>query len=115
MALHTLSLCSGAAGIELGLIGVPAYSFLLPTPSASAYGSNRGGAAGRVGPTRYSLDQLARRGRLPLHPRGPLHPGYPEWMMGWPQGWTETEHPATESYRSWRQRHLAVLQNVLEK
>lgn len=37
---------------------------LLPTPSASAYGTNQGGAAGRVGPVRESLDTMARNGRL---------------------------------------------------
>lgn len=31
---------------------------LLPTPSASTYGSNRGGAAGRTGPARPGLTQL---------------------------------------------------------
>jgi DNA (cytosine-5)-methyltransferase 1 len=35
--------------------GVAAY---LPTPSAVRYGSNQGGAAGRVGPVRYSLDSV---------------------------------------------------------
>jgi len=38
---------------------------LLPTASASSYGSNRGGGAGRVGPDRPRLDQLARRAALP--------------------------------------------------
>lgn len=38
---------------------------LLPTPTASSYGSNRGGAAGRVGKVRYSLDSMARQGLLP--------------------------------------------------
>jgi DNA (cytosine-5)-methyltransferase 1 len=38
---------------------------LLPTPSAVPYGSNRGGAAGRVGPVRHSLDELARLELLP--------------------------------------------------
>lgn len=37
---------------------------LLPTPSASNYGTNQGGAAGRVGPVRESLDTMARRGRF---------------------------------------------------
>lgn len=32
----------------------------LPTPSAQSYGSNRGGAAGRVGPVRQSLEYLVR-------------------------------------------------------
>lgn len=39
-------------------------SSLLPTPSASSYGSNKGGAAGRTGKDRPSLDSMARRGLL---------------------------------------------------
>jgi hypothetical protein len=38
---------------------------LLPTPTAQTYGSNRGGSAGRVGPIRYSLEAMAKRGLLP--------------------------------------------------
>lgn len=37
---------------------------LLPTPSASSYGTNQGGAAGRTGPVRESLDTMARNGRF---------------------------------------------------
>jgi len=89
------------------------FSSLLPTPSASSYGSNRGGAAGRTGKTRYSLQTMARKGLLALptakgnqlspsmskwpscaawqaaHPPGPLLPGFVEWLMGFPIGWTE--------------------------
>lgn len=42
-----------------------ASSSLLPTPSACSYGSNKGGAAGRVGKERHSLESMARRGLLP--------------------------------------------------
>lgn len=38
---------------------------LLPTPVVSRADSNQGGAAGRVGKVRYSLDGLAKRGMLP--------------------------------------------------
>lgn len=38
---------------------------LLPTPTAQTYGSNRGGAMGRTGKVRYSLETMARRGMLP--------------------------------------------------
>lgn len=38
---------------------------LFPTPAASSYGSNRGGAAGRVGPVRHSLESMARHGLWP--------------------------------------------------
>jgi hypothetical protein len=45
---------------------------LLPTPAATSYGSNQGGAAGRVGEKRHSLESMARNGLLPdqLHPAG---------------------------------------------
>ena len=39
---------------------------LLPTPSASTYGSNRGGAMGRVGADRPSLDTMVSRIPTPL-------------------------------------------------
>ena len=41
-------------------------SRMLPTPSATTYGHNKGGGAGREGqPERASLETLARRGMLP--------------------------------------------------
>lgn len=46
---------------------------LFPTPSAVSYGSNQGGAAGRVGRQRHSLESMARLGLFPTptvnHPR----------------------------------------------
>lgn len=102
-------------------------SSLLPTPAASNYGSNQGGAAGRVGKIRYSLRQLAKRGELmatptetanqlspsmakwpgcaawqAVHPPGPLLPSFVEWMMGFPVDWTDCELSETPSSRSRR-------------
>lgn len=37
----------------------------LPTPAATAYGSNQGGAMGRIGPVRLSLESMARQDRWP--------------------------------------------------
>lgn len=88
---------------------------LLPTPSAVSYGSNKGGAAGRVGKERASLATLAKRGLLPTPAardfRGPnqhldpghgdslpkalgqttrcLSPRFVEWMMGFPRSYTD--------------------------
>jgi hypothetical protein len=44
-------------------------SGLLPTPSASSYGNNKGGAAGRTGPTRHSLQSMALHGLWPTPTR----------------------------------------------
>jgi len=89
-----------------------AFSSLLPTPTASLFDSNQGGAEGRVGPIRYSLTGLARRGLLwptstvcgngnrkgssptsgdglaTAAGPGPLNPAWVEWLMGWPIGST---------------------------
>ncbi len=96
-------------GFDLQTVAVE----LLPTPSASSYGSNRGGAAGRVGLVRESLDTMARNERfaewgkygpaIARHEQafgrpasaptmlstkgGPqLAPAFVEWMMGLPAG-----------------------------
>jgi hypothetical protein len=87
---------------------------LLPTLSASQYGSNKGGAAGREGPDRPSLETLAKRGMLPTlttrDEKGPgpankskggrdlphtlgghLNPNWCRWFMGFPEGWLDVD------------------------
>lgn len=94
-----------------------------PTPSAEPYGSNRGGAAGRIGKKRPSLDSLGRSfrpdptisqlGRPSSRQTRRLNPLFVEHLMGWPIGWTDCGSAATESYRSWRRLHSWYLRNVL--
>lgn len=95
-------------------------SSLLPTPSASRYGSNKGGAKGRTRKERPSLDTLAKRGLLAtptatanqlspsmtkwpgckawqaIHPPGPLLPSFVEWMMGFPTDWSALKPSETQ-------------------
>jgi hypothetical protein len=101
-------------------------SLLWPTLSASRYGSNRGGAAGRVGPIRHSLDDLLKKGLLPtltfrdgrtlkgnVPPpnhmgglslsqtlSGELNPEWTEWFMGFPRGWTDAGEECSETLSS---------------
>lgn len=90
----------------------------LPTPTAMNYGSNQGGAQGRIGKIRYSLESMAKMNLLPtpttfdsgspLPPRkknptggqkpplvsvvgGRLNPEFVEFMMGLPLGWTNVQ------------------------
>lgn len=141
-----------------------ACSFLLPTPSASSYGTNKGGAAGRKGKVRPSLQTMARKGLLPtptvkgnynrkglspasgdglatainqllptptardwksgasnLHEKnarplnevihretpGPLSPRFVEWLMGFPDGWTDCANSETQSLPSNPQQSAA--------
>jgi hypothetical protein len=70
---------------------------MLPTPTATLYGSNQGGAAGRVGPKRQSLE--GRTGGVWL--------AFREWLMGMPIGWTGSEPLATDRFREWQRSHGA--------
>ena len=53
-----------------------------PTPTASNYGSNQGGSAGRKGKIRKSISGLIG---------GKENPAFREWLMGYHVGWTEIE------------------------
>ena len=90
---------------------------LLPTPAATAYGTNQGGAAGRTGPVRPSLETMARKNMWPTPQAwdyksgtgyshgdksqtpqlrhmsgGLLNPMWVEWLLGFPIGWTALDH-----------------------
>lgn len=105
---------------------------LLPAPTATSYGSNRGGAAGRKGAARLSLEQMALRGALPTpcvsrktwnkkgdatfaglgmvaETEARLSPRFVEWMMGFPDDWTllESEPLGMQSSRSARKSSAA--------
>jgi len=74
-------------------------SGLLPTITTHNYGYNQGGAEGRVGKKRYSLQTMARqRG-------GHLSPSFVERMMNWPVGWTDLEPLAMDKYQQWYASH----------
>ncbi len=97
----------------------------LPTPSASAYGTNQGGSAGRVGPVRPSLQTMASRAMWPTPTRhnakegaypaefdrntptlpasagGKLNPAWVESLMMWPIGWTDCAQSATGRFQQW--------------
>lgn len=99
----------------------------LPTPTASGYGSNQGGAAGRKGKRRLSIEAMAGRGLIPAPmardwkgsaganresadlPRtmgGSLNPQFVEEVMGYLIGWTELKGSATQWFRSKRKQRL---------
>lgn len=98
---------------------------LLPTPTASSYGNNQGGAAGRVGPVRHSLESLARNSQdwgkfadavalweqitgIPAPeptveaPKGGrrLNPELSEWMMGYAPGEITAEMPRNDALKA---------------
>jgi DNA (cytosine-5)-methyltransferase 1 len=88
-----------------------AESGLLPTPAASTYGSNQGGAAGRVGKVRHSLQSMAKKGLWPTPTAsrrsglqshginfvlGTLNPMWVAWFMGFPTQWLLTNSRLSE-------------------
>ena len=36
---------------------------------------------------------------------GRLNPTWVEWLMGWPQGWTDLKPLATDKFREWQRQH----------
>lgn len=73
---------------------------MLPTPTATLYGSNgwsRDHAAGIVGPKRPSLGGLV----------GGIFIALREWMMGWPIGWTAPRPLETGRFQLWLHSHGA--------
>lgn len=55
----------------------------LPTPTASTYGSNLGGAAGRVGPVRLSLASAIRAILTPTETANLASPSMAKWPGWW--------------------------------
>lgn len=109
-------------------------SMMLPTPMATNYGSNQGGAAGRTGKIRHNLEKTALlAGLLPTpiasdrngdrqrgagsiaRGGGPrlvtsMAPGggyiaLREWMMCMPIGWTALERLETPRFLEWLHSH----------
>ena len=54
-----------SARLKSALLTRERESLSLPTPSATPYGSNQGGAAGRTGKVRHSLESMARHNQWP--------------------------------------------------
>lgn len=68
---------------------------IVPTPTAKLYGSNQGGAAGRTGKDRPSLESLI----------GGVFLGLREWMMGVPIGWTSKKPLPNWRWKEWQRSH----------
>ena len=103
-------------------------SCLLPTPSACSVGTNLGGAAGRVGKVRPSLQTMARKNLWPTATArdwksgsmgtqgnsrplseqvgGQLNPTWVEWLMGYRAEWTVLKPWATLWFQSKREKRL---------
>lgn len=78
----TPSQIAGKRGLYL------AVQVLFPTPTATNYGSNQGGAGGRKGPVRYSLHRLVQmKSNTTGKNRELLNPEWELQLMGFPGSW----------------------------
>lgn len=136
MRLRELDIKSGTVSLRLEMLELhtkePAGSPLLPTPTASRAGYQQGGAKGRKGPKRYSLESLWKMGKLPTpmardykdlcgkeHGRhsvslpiywkathGTTMPAsFCEWIMGYRIGATVLEPLVTQSFHNRQEKH----------
>ena len=103
----------------------------LPTPTNQSYGTNQGGAAGRTGMVRMSLETMARKNLWPAQTArdwkdngknpselnrnsttlatiagGKLNPQWVEWLMGYRCGWTELGVLETQWFRHKSKKRL---------
>lgn len=46
---------------------------------------------------------------------GPLNPGWVEWLMGWPTGWTDLKPLETDKFQAWRLLHGSCLAALIER
>ena len=65
-----------------------------PTPTTGTGGGNAGGSGVR---------RTARENGT--YVPSSINPNLQEWLMGWPQDWTEIKPLETDKYRKWRQLH----------
>lgn len=67
---------------------LPAAVHYWPTPTATEYGSNQGGANGRTGPTRPSISRLVQDSNNTIGKnRERLNPKWVLQLMGYPANW----------------------------
>ena len=112
--------------------GLPEFVRMFPTPTSSCGGkeSNRKtgkklitvvsqfptprtkGMCGGTGSYRKMKDLEAKgiitpdeRKQMTAGSGGQLNPTWVEWLMGWPEGWTELKPLATGKFLQWRQLH----------
>ena len=88
---------NGAAYLRPSLeptMNATGYGSLLPTPTCH---NAKEGA--------YPAEYTRKTPTLATHVGGKIHPHFTEWMMAWPQGWTDLKPLETDKFQQWRQAH----------
>lgn len=75
-----------------------------PTPTASQHKNhNRADSDDRID---YTIEREAHESGTP----GRLNPGWVEWLMGWPIGWTDLKPLAMDKFHEWQRQHSPCFQ-----
>ncbi len=78
--------------------GLAVAARMWPTPNAGS--PNWGGTMREWGGSKNWV-----RREMPELAAGPLNPVWVEWLMGWPQGWTDLEPLAMDRFQEWHKQH----------
>ena len=78
------------------------FGLLLPTPTC--HNAKEGD---------YPAERNRRTPLLATHVGGKIHPHFTEWMMAWPEGWTDLKPLETDRFQSWQQQHSEFYQGVM--
>lgn len=96
-------------------VHLPERKALYPTPTVAdnkfAYRAKRERLEARKGKHQMALAHVVQMMELSENPTatsaGALNPPWVEWLMGWPQGWTDLKPLGTDRFLSWRRAHFA--------
>lgn len=75
------------------------YGSLLPTPTC--HNAKEGN---------YPAESTRKTPTLATYVGGKIHPHFTEWMMAWPQGWTDLKPLEMDKFQQWQQLHLLSCQ-----
>jgi len=96
-SIHTTTVCGNhnrKGASKTSGDGLATYVRKYPTPTAhNAKETNAPSESMRNTPT---LGSIAG---------GPMNPTFPEWLMGWPIGWTDLKQLETARFREWQRQH----------
>jgi hypothetical protein len=93
---------STKAGDGLATAVLKAETFPTPTATAAKGWSRNHNRAATNDRLDYQIEREADQSGKP----GRLNPTWVEWLMGWPQGWTELKPLAMDKFQEWQQQHL---------
>lgn len=85
-------------------VGLESAVKMWPTPQASDNRDRGNLSSGNVKRRRKKGKQIGLSQSVSVE-SGQLNPTWVEWLMGWPQGWTDLKPLETGKFREWQRQH----------